>query len=147
MTIVVNPSPDDGQVSSQRLGLEALSGKLDLVVMALADQPLINTQDVVDLIGAWKKRPDGTEVLYPQVNGQPGNPVLLSTHVKEQILTNGGNAGCRQWQEKHPELTFALATENRRYRIDIDTEQDLSRFEQDTGHKLLWPKTVTDAAC
>ncbi|NBS96920.1 MAG: nucleotidyltransferase family protein, partial [Betaproteobacteria bacterium] len=37
VTIVHNPDPDQGQVSSQRLGLAALGGKLDAVIVALAD--------------------------------------------------------------------------------------------------------------
>src|SRR5882724_10095562 len=56
ITIVRNPSPDDGQVSSVRIGLQALSPKLDALMVALADQPLINEQDITALIGAFKKR-------------------------------------------------------------------------------------------
>ncbi len=40
VTLARNPSPDDGQVSSQRVGLAALGGKLDAVMVVLADQPL-----------------------------------------------------------------------------------------------------------
>ena len=36
VTIVRNPRPDDGQVSSQRIGLAALTGRLDAVIVALA---------------------------------------------------------------------------------------------------------------
>ena len=54
VTLVRNPQPDQGQVSSQRLGLQALSGKLDAVIVALADQPLVGEQDYNDLIGAYK---------------------------------------------------------------------------------------------
>jgi molybdenum cofactor cytidylyltransferase len=56
ITLVRNPSPDDGQVSSVRLGLAALSPKLDAVIVALADQPLIDTQDIVALISATARR-------------------------------------------------------------------------------------------
>ena len=52
VTLVRNLSPDDGQVSSQRLGLGALTGKLDAVIVALADQPLINAQDITALTWA-----------------------------------------------------------------------------------------------
>ena len=38
---VLNPQPDDGHVSSLRIGLRALPPDLDAVVVALADQPLI----------------------------------------------------------------------------------------------------------
>src|SRR5574341_2422432 len=52
ITLVRNPSPDDGQASSVRIGLQALSPKLDAVMVALADQPLIDAQDSVALISA-----------------------------------------------------------------------------------------------
>jgi len=54
VTLVRNPDPDAGQVSSLRLGLQALSPKTDAVLVALADQPLINSQDINDLIGLQK---------------------------------------------------------------------------------------------
>ena len=69
VTVVHNPRPEDGQVSSQRIGLAALAGKLDAVLVVLADQPLINAQDITALIGAWKKRAEGVAVVHPEVNG------------------------------------------------------------------------------
>jgi choline kinase len=30
-------------------------------------------------------------------------------------------------------------TDNRRYRVDVDTPEDLERFERETGHALRWP--------
>ena len=65
--LVRNPDPDAGQVSSLRLGLQSLSIKLDAVLIALADQPLINSQDIKDLIGAYKKRPQNTHVVQPSM--------------------------------------------------------------------------------
>jgi len=145
VTVVHNPRPDDGQVSSQRLGLAALTGKCDAVIVALADQPLINAQDISALIGAWKKRPQGADVVYPQVRGERGNPVMFSAEVREQILVGEANAGCRQWQSRHPERVAPFATDNRRYRVDIDTVEDLERFERETGHALRWPRTAAAA--
>lgn len=139
VTVVLNPHPEDGLVSSQRLGLAALTGKLDAVVIALADQPLINSQDVALLICAWKKRPPGTALLQPQVQGQRGNPVIFSSEVAEQIVSADINVGCREWRSRHPELVAAYVTDNHRYRVDIDTLEDLERFQKETGHALHWP--------
>jgi hypothetical protein len=33
-------------------------------------------------------------------------------------------------------------TDNRRYRIDIDTPEDLERFAVTTGHTLQWPASL-----
>ena len=142
VTVVHNPRPDDGQVSSQRLGLAALTGKCDAVVMVLADQPLVNAQDITALIGAWKKRPQGVGVVYPEVRGERGNPVVFDADVREQILSGAANAGCRQWQSQHPELVAPFLTDNRRYRVDIDTIEDIERFERETGHALRWPRAM-----
>ncbi len=84
VTLVRNPSPDDGQPSSVRVGLAALSAKLDAVIVALADQPMINAQDITALIGAFKKRGDAAMVV-PRVAGEPGNPVIFEA----ACATNG----------------------------------------------------------
>ena len=142
VTVVHNPRPEDGQVSSQRIGLAALTGKLDAVLVVLADQPMLNAQDISALIGAWKKRREGVAVVHPEVNGERGNPVIFGADVREQILAGEANVGCRQWQSRHPELVAPFVTDNRRYRIDIDTPDDLERFARETGHTLRWPASV-----
>lgn len=145
VTVVRNPRPDDGQVSSQRLGLQALTGKLDAVLVTLADQPLIHAQDLTALIGAYKKRPAGSAFVYPQVDGEPGNPVIFGAEVREQILAGGNDIGGRQWRSAHPEAAQAFVTDNRRYRVDVDTDDDLARFERETGHALRWPAALAAA--
>ena len=146
VTIVRNPNPDEGQVSSQRIGLAALTGKLDAVLVALADQPLIHAQDVAELIGAYKKRPEGASVVFPQVNGEPGNPVIFSSAVREEILAGAENVGCRQWRGANPQAVAPFVCDNRRYKIDVDTVDDIERFERETGHALRWPSVVMAAS-
>lgn len=142
VTIVRNPNPDAGQVSSQRIGLAALGARLDAVIVALADQPLLNAQDVTALIGAYKKRPDGAQVVFPLVAGERGNPVVFSSEVREQILSHSAQVGCRQWQAANATAVAPWVTDNRRYRVDIDTPEDIQSFERDTGHALRWPAAV-----
>ncbi len=50
------------------------------------------------------------------------------------------NAACRRWRESHPERVRWFDTDNTRYRIDIDTPEDLRRFTERTGHELRWPQ-------
>ncbi|MFT3817351.1 MAG: nucleotidyltransferase family protein [Rubrivivax sp.] len=145
VTIVRNPNPEDGQVSSQRLGLAALTGKLDAVVVALVDQPLLNAQDIGALIGAWKKRREGAAVVHPEVNGERGNPVIFDASVRDEILAGAANVGCRQWQARHAGRVMPFVTDNRRYRVDIDTPEDIERFERETGHALRWPAALATA--
>jgi molybdenum cofactor cytidylyltransferase len=138
VTIVHNPVPDDGQPSSVRVGLQALAGRLDAVIVALADQPLLNAQDIGALIGAFKKRGSGSMVV-PRVHGEPGNPVIFEAAVRDEWLAGDIDAACRRWRQDHPERVHWFETDNRRYRIDIDTPEDLQRFAERTGHELRWP--------
>jgi molybdenum cofactor cytidylyltransferase len=138
ITLVHNPRPDDGQASSVRAGLQALSPRLDAVMVALADQPLIDAQDITALIGAFKKRGDAAMVV-PRVDGEPGNPVIFEASLREAWLAGDADGACRRWRQAHPERVRWLDCDNRRYRIDIDTPEDLARFAQSTGHTLQWP--------
>lgn len=121
----------------------ALSSKLDAVLVALADQPLINEQDITALISAYKKRPQGASVVVPRVGGEPGNPVIFSASMRDQILSGGANVGCRHWRAAHPAEVASFDTDNRRFRLDVDTLEDIERFERDTGHALRWPAART----
>jgi len=139
VTRVRNPDPDAGQIASLRLGLQTQTAQLDAALVALADQPLINTQDINDLIEAYKRRPSGTQVVQPTVEGLPGNPVMFSAEVRDQILASAGHVGCRQWQSAHPEQVYRWVTPNSRYRTDVDTLQDIEALADRTGHRLQWP--------
>jgi CTP:molybdopterin cytidylyltransferase MocA len=137
---IFNPQPEDGQVSSQRLGLAALRAQHEAVIVALADQPLIDADDVRALRQAWARRSAEVQLLYPQVDGQPGNPVIFSAAVREQILRGESTVGARQWREAHPGAVAPFDTPNPHYRFDIDTPEDLARFQRETGRSLVWPQ-------
>lgn len=143
ITIVHNPMPDEGQVSSVRVGLRALSPRLDAIMVALADQPLINEQDITALIGAFKKRGDAAMVV-PRVSSEsgeavPGNPVIFDAALREEWLAGSASLACRNWREANAARVRWFDTDNRRYRVDIDTPEDLERFAASTGHTLQWP--------
>lgn len=139
VTVVHNPNPDAGQVSSLRLGLQALKATFDCVLVALADQPLINRHDIKDLINAYNHRPLGTQVVQPCVDGLPGNPVMFSAEVRADILASPADVGCRQWQTAHPHAVHHWVSPNLHYRTDVDTPQDVEALAARTGHCLRWP--------
>jgi len=150
ITLVRNLSPDDGQVSSVRLGLGALSPRLDAVIVALADQPLIDAQDVVALISGFRKRGDASMVV-PRVrraDGEtvPGNPVMFDARLREEWLAGSADVACRAWRERNPGRVQWLDTDNQRYSVDIDTPEDLERFAASTGHRLVWPAAYAQEA-
>jgi len=137
--VVRNPSPEAGQQSSVKLGLAQLGSDFDLVLIALADLPLVGNAELHELITAFKNRPAGTSVVYPEVNGLRGNPVAFSGAVIAGMLASGENIGCRKFVDANPALVHKLQTKNESFVLDLDTPEDIAGFEQRTGLKLTMP--------
>ncbi len=138
VTLAHNEAYTAGQQGSVRVGLNALSGPFDAVIIALADQPLIGASDLTELIGAFKKRPSG-QVVVPMVNGQRGNPIVLGEQALSRILSSDTNLGCRHLIERQPEWVYAYETANTRFVTDLDTMDDLKQLAQRTGWRLELP--------
>ena len=139
---VYNPDPDQGLVSSQRLGLQALSDNTDTVIMSLADQPLVTTQDIEMLLHAFAS--STTDMLFPFVNGQPGNPVLLSARARLDILAGDSQFGCKEWRQSHAAQVQKYPSDNLHFVTDLDHPEDVTGFEKTHGMKLLWPSHWSD---
>jgi CTP:molybdopterin cytidylyltransferase MocA len=138
VTLVHNEAHADGQQGSVRVGLAALSGSFDAVIIVPADQPLIGASDLTELIGAFKKRPAG-HVVVPVVNGQRGNPIILDDVALARILASDTNLGCRHLIERQPELVHAYETANIRFVTDLDTMEDVQQLAKRTGWRLELP--------
>ena len=140
VTVVRNPHPEAGQQSSVRLGLEALGAKFDIVLIVLADQPLLSSAEFTELISAFKKRPPGAAIVYPEIHGRRGNPVVFSGELIAELLATHQKIGCRQFMDDHPELVYKHITDNDRFILDVDTVEDLVAFEKRTGWSLTMPQ-------
>ncbi len=121
-----------------RLGLAALSGEFDAVFVMPADLPLISSDDLTELISAFKKRAAG-HVVVPFVNGQRGNPILLDGAALTEILTSDTNLACRHLIDNNPELVHIHETDNRHFTTDLDTPGDMKVLADRTGWRLEMP--------
>ena len=139
VSIVINPDPDAGPVGSQRLGLQSLSGHSDAVLMALADQPLLDAADLRQLVQAFHQREPGCSLLYPSVNGQPGNPVIFTAGVRTALLACPPEVGCKQWRQTHTSQVQAWDCDNLHFVQDVDTPEDIAALRRSSGRQLQWP--------
>lgn len=144
VTLAYNPAYREGQQGSVRVGLAALNGNFDAVFIVLADQPLIGSADLTELVAAFKKRPAGN-VVVPLVNGQRGNPILLDADARAQILASDTNLGCRHLIERQPELVHVHETANLRFVTDLDTLADVQQLTLRTGWQLELPTRAVAA--
>ena len=138
VTLAYNADYALGQQSSVRVGLQALRGNFDAVLVVLADQPLLGAADLTELIAAFKKRPAG-HVVVPVVDGQRGNPLVMDEVALADILASDTNLGCRHLVERQPELVHVHTSTNTRFVTDLDTLADLEALAQRTGWRLDLP--------
>ena len=152
---VLNPQPTDGQNSSLHLGLaKAQSLKAEWLMVALADQPLLDVADLQALIAAVKNSPADTQMLQPWVENQPGNPVMLSQKVMFDLLAHSQGAsttgsaspkdlpGGKEWRQRHPQQAHQWATHNPHYKVDMDTPQDIEALKTKYDIDLTWDAPI-----
>jgi CTP:molybdopterin cytidylyltransferase MocA len=125
-----NPTPEVGQASSVRLGIEALQSNFDVLLIALSDQPAITTAEVSQLLSAFSRRSTGTEMLLPMVGGQRGNPVLFSKQALQSTVAVP-DLSCRDYMDAHPEQVELWHTNNAAFVCDVDTPQDMQKYQLD----------------
>ena len=141
--IVRNSTPEAGQQLSVRLGLTALSKDCDLILVMLADQPLLNRDDVLELISAYKHRPINKLVVLPEVHGQRGNPVCFSAELIYNMLASPEKISFRNYIDQNPGSVHKHLTTNEHFVIDLDTNEDVIQFEKRTGLQLVLPSNTS----
>jgi molybdenum cofactor cytidylyltransferase len=120
---VYNENYSEGQMTSVHKGLAALQQPCAGVMICLADQPLLEAQDVNLLIESFLKRTAGS-VLVPTYQGKRGNPIILSYEHRDAILAGDRNLGCKRFIEKNPDLVTTLEMPNNHVVVDLDTPDD-----------------------
>lgn len=126
--IIQNLSPEKGQLSSVRLGLESLQLEFDVLLIALSDQPMIGTREIQELLDGYQKRQDGEEIILPMVDGKRGNPVLFSLKAIADVLKTPGLA-CRTYMDAYPNKVRQMHTSNRAFTEDVDTPEDIQKHK------------------
>lgn len=127
VSTVYNDDYASGQMTSVHCGLAALSQDCDGVMVALGDQPALAVSDIDYLVEAFYTR-DGGEVVIPQFNGQRGNPLIISSRCRGQIVSGKTNLGCRRFIENNPELVRSVEMPGPSVVIDLDTPVEYSSF-------------------
>ena len=126
MKMIRNISPEEGQPSSVRLGLESLQADFDVLLLALSDQPEVGVKEIQELLDEYAKREDGQEIILPMVDERRGNPVLFSYQAVSDVLSNSDMV-CRTYMDTHPNKIRFMDTTNQAFIMDVDTPEDIQR--------------------
>ena len=80
----VNKNYKEGMASSFKKGLEEAKHS-EAVFLVLGDQPSINRDFLIGMIGAWKEK--GARIVSPVYKGKKGHPVLFERSLFDEIMS------------------------------------------------------------
>lgn len=125
--IVVNPDYHRGMSTSIVSGLSLVSESSKAVMIALADQPYIDSLIVNQLIEAHTTSNKG--ITLPVYKGKRGHPVIFDIKYKDELRALEGDVGGRQIINKHLEDVLEVAVNNDSVLVDIDTTNMYRRLK------------------
>jgi len=120
--IVLNPDYRKGMSTSIIAGLNLIDPKSQAVMLAMGDQPLVESRTINQLIDAFKSHDKGIAV--PTHRGRRGNPVIFAIKYKEELLKLKGDIGGREIIKSHPDDVLEVAVDSESVISDIDTRDD-----------------------
>jgi molybdenum cofactor cytidylyltransferase len=135
LKIVYNEHFKEGQMTSVHCGLEALSDAYEGVMINLADQPLLTPEDINALIDAFGSRERGS-ILVPTHRGQRGNPIVLASEHRDEVLRSKRNLGCQRLIERNPEWVTTVEMDTEHVVFDLDTLDDYAELRRRIGLSL-----------
>jgi molybdenum cofactor cytidylyltransferase len=119
--VTVNPAYQQGMSTSIVTGLNLVSDKARAVMLALGDQPFVDSQTVNKILGEFNSHNKGIAV--PVYRGRRGRPVIFAISYKDELLGLEGDIGGREIINRHPDDVLEVAVNCEGVCIDIDTEE------------------------
>ena len=120
--IIVNPIYHQGMSTSIVKGLSLVNNRAQAIMVALADQPLINSQTINRLIEESLGYDKG--IVIPTYQAERGHPIIFASEYKEELLGLEGDIGGRQTIKEHPNDTLEVIADSKAITMDINTIND-----------------------
>jgi molybdenum cofactor cytidylyltransferase len=129
--LVQNPDYQNGLSTSVRTGVEAVSRQANGIMIYLADQPLLEPEDVNRIVAGFAAAKEvNKSIVVPFFRGERGNPVILDPSLRDSILGIAGDVGCKGVIKRYPEKVYAIEMENDHVVRDVDDVQAYERLAE-----------------
>src|SRR5688500_15178348 len=129
--IAVNRDWAEGIASSIRVGLSQAPQSADGVLIALADQAAVTTEDLRRLAGLWRRSP--TSIAAAQYAGSVGVPAIFPRWCFRELNELRGDRGAQVLLQRHVDRLVRLPMPSAE--LDIDRPEDLLALEAATELK------------
>ena len=121
VTVLVNPEPDRGQLSSLLTGLAA-AGDADALLVTLVDVPFVSAATVAAVIEAWKRT--RAPIVRPASSTRHGHPVIFDRSLFEALRTAPLEAGAKHVVRAHEAGIVNVPVTDEGAFLDLDTPDD-----------------------
>jgi molybdenum cofactor cytidylyltransferase len=129
--IAINRNWAEGIASSIREGLAHTPQTADGVLIALADQAAVTTEDLRRLAGLWRRTP--ASIAAAQYAGSVGVPAIFPRWCFRELNELRGDRGAQSLLQRHVDRLVRLPMPSAE--LDIDRPEDLLALEASTEIK------------
>jgi molybdenum cofactor cytidylyltransferase len=120
--IAINPDYQQGMSASVIAGLKQVDKRAQAVLIALGDQPFVDSQTINTLVEAFIANNRG--IIIPVYQGRRGNPVIFAIKYKGELWNLKGDIGGREIINHHPDDVLEVAVNCEGVLLDIDTAEN-----------------------
>jgi molybdenum cofactor cytidylyltransferase len=133
--IAITPDYKQGMSTSIIAGLNLIDSRAQAVMLALGDQPFVDSQTINSLTEAFVAHNRGIAV--PVYQGRRGHPVIFAIRYKDELLRLVGDIGGREIIDRHPDDVLEVAVNCEGVCIDIDTMDTYTWRVVNPNRKIL----------
>lgn len=131
--VVINPDYPGGLSTSLRAGVRALERPVRGFMIFLGDQPFVRVSTMERILRAFLDADPAPLMAVPIYGGARGNPVVISSSLREEIGGLRGDVGARALMERHRKRILQVPVEDPGILVDLDRPQDVEEASRILG--------------
>jgi molybdenum cofactor cytidylyltransferase len=120
-----NPHFEAGQLSSLKVGLRALGGGCDAVLVHLADHPLVKPSTFESVVAEFVRGRGA--IVIARCDGKRGHPVIFASSVFRELLEAPEDQGARAVVIRDPARVVYVDVDDPGVSLDLDTPADVEK--------------------
>ena len=126
-SLVINPEPDRGQLSSLLVGLDEVTGRFDAeaVMVIPVDVPMVTAEDLRGLLA--RAASSAAPIVRAVAGGRHGHPVIVKRGVFSELRDADPSVGARAVIHRDPSRVLDVDVGEPGVAFDVDTPDDYRR--------------------
>jgi molybdenum cofactor cytidylyltransferase len=127
-TVVVNPAPERGQLTSLQTALAALPAEAEGFFFTPVDSPAVARETVTRVVEAFRSRAAETLFVIPRYQGRRGHPVCATRAIADELLALPETAKASDVVHAHVDRTLYIDVDDPGILTDVDHPEAYRRL-------------------